>query len=494
MRLADLRSNGLLAWILPIALAIYLIATQDAGYSGLPYWLCLAAPAVAVLAPWLIVAALPQGRPDEAAGQPARIVLATAGLVAIAALVAAMALRPVSFAGIDKTAGAIVGLGGLVSIGLGVAAGRKYRGGPTPTHVLLTLALITMVAADLQIVGHGVLRDLGVYLRTGHSFLDGQPVYAMTTSAQYSSDSSMYPFVYPPPSVPLFGVLAALPVSIVRRVWVVLLLGVSLAAIRMLGVRWRWVAVLLLWPPFVQGIAVGNVIGLTFAFFAAAPLAGSLLALPPFFKGQLGVTGLWLVRERRWRDLALAVAIGAAVLLITLPMVGIDIWRAWAKQLSGFLDLLKHDPPVMGFALSRWLSSWLATAIGVAVLVAALTRRRGDGLAALGVGSLAAAPTLYPDGVTMGLPALLRLRAPLLWLALALTSTLALQGSYWVGLGLGFAALWIPALTHARSPDPAFHPLGSEPQAWPTLVGASQPAASSAPTARPKASPKAAGG
>jgi hypothetical protein len=69
----------------------------------------------------------------------------------------------------------------------------------------------------------------------------------------------------------------------------------------------------------------------------------------------------------------------------------------------------------------------------------------------------------------MALPALLRLRAPFLWFALALTSAPGSTQGFWAAFAMGFAALWFPALTHAESLDQDHHPLGSEPQAWPGL-------------------------
>jgi hypothetical protein len=327
-----------------------------------------------------------------------------------------------------------------------------------------------MINTDLQLLAFGLLRDLSIYLRAGHAFLDGQTVYAMHTEAEIAHNSSLYPFVYPPVSIPLFAGLAALPLTVARGLWLAMCLGVSVVGLRAIGVRWRWLPIVLAWPPFVQGIYIGNSIVPAFAFFAVAPMIGALLVVPPIFKSQLGVTGLWLLIERRWRDLALAVGLGLALILVTLPLVGLASWGDWARQLSDFTKLLQEHPAIEGASLAYFLPAVLAGLIGVAAVLVSLTRRRSDGLAALGVASVAASPTLYLDGLTMALPAILRLRAPLLWLAFALGSTLAFQQGFWVAVGLGFAALWFPVLTHAQAPDPAYHPLGSLTRAWPVLA------------------------
>jgi hypothetical protein len=459
----------LLAWSLPAILVVYLVATEGKGYLGLPYWLCLGAPTIALFGPWLIFAVARGDDRNGPAHGAGRAFVAISSTVCVAAIGLAIGLRLIHVETIRTVIlVAFVAVGsGLV--GAGAFSGWKCRTGPRPVQVLLVLALATMVNADLQTVAHALLKDFGIYLRAGHNFLDGHPVYVMGSVTDYLRDPTLYPFVYPPPAIPFFAGLAALPAVVAKALWIGLCLGVSVAAIRIIGVRWRWLPVVLLWTPFVQGIYVGNVAVLAFAFFAMAPAVGALLAIPPVFKLQLGVPGLWLVRERRWRDLALAIALGLAMILVTLPFVGLDSWHVWLAQLSDFSNQVQQNRGMMGISLTFWLGSLLAGAIGVAAVVAALTRRSGDGLSALGVASIAVSPTLYALGATMALPALLRLRAPFLWFALALTSAPGSTQGFWAAFAMGFAALWFPALTHAESLDQDHHPLGSEPQAWPGL-------------------------
>ena len=476
----NLRMNDLaawrarfLAWTLPAILVVYLVATERNGYLGLPYWFCLGAPTIALFGPWLILA-VAHGRdgngPAHAARRELVAISATIGLAAIGLAIEYRLVHLETIRTVLLVAFVAVS-SGLVAVG--AFAGWKCRTGPRPVQVLLVLALATMVNADLQTVAHALLKDFGIYLRAGHNFLDGHPVYVMGSVTDYLRDPTLYPFVYPPPAIPFFAGLAALPAVVAKALWIGLCLGVSVAAIRIIGVRWRWLPVVLLWTPFVQGIYIGNVAVLAFAFFAMAPAVGALLAIPPVFKLQLGVPGLWLVRERRWRDLALAIALGLGLILVTLPFVGLNSWHVWFVQLSDFSNQVQQTRGMMGISLTFWLGSLLAGAIGVAVVVAALTRRSGDGLSALGVASIAVSPTLYALGATMALPALLRLRAPFLWFALALTSAPGSTQGFWVAFAMGFAALWFPALTHAEALDQDHHPLGSELQAWPRLQAGS---------------------
>jgi len=460
-------STRWLAWSLPLILVVYLVATQGNGYLDLPYWFCLGAPATALFGPWLIFAAV---RGDARCGPTPRVARGLVGVSSsfgLAAIGLAIGLRLIHLETIRTVILVAFVAVGVALAGVGAVAGWRSRAGPRPVQVLLMLALATMVDADLRTIAYAFLKDFGIYLRAGHNFLDGHAVYVMGTTAGYLRDPTLYPFVYPPAAIPVFAGLAALPVAVAKALWLAMCLGVSVAAVRIIGVRWRWLPVILLWTPFIQGLYVGNAAVPAFALFAAAPALGALLALPPVFKVQLGIPGLWLVRERRWRDLALAVAIGLALIVATLPFVGLSSWSAWLRQLADFSNQVHANPGMMGLSLTFWLGPLVAGAVGVAVVVAALTRRRGDGLAALGVASLAVSPTLYAEGATMALPALLRLRAPYLWFALALTSTLGSTAGYWVGLAIGFAALWFPALRHAEALDQLHHPLGLEPQAWP---------------------------
>jgi hypothetical protein len=459
------------AWAVPLILIAWMLATQGNGYLELPYWLSFGAPVIGFLGPWLAVSAWTARAEGGRTATESRVHV-SAALAAVALMAFMVAAVPLGLAGhsfIHASAKVAIVCGAVALGAAGAVFGRRTRRAPTAIEALIVLAVAAMVEADVRMLAYGALRDFGLYLRTGHAFLDGSPVYTISSAADYLRDNTLLPFVYPPPTIALFAALAAIPAAAAKAVWLALCVGASLAGLRLLGVRWRWIPVLLAWPPFVQGIYVGNAVIPTFLFFAAAPLAGWLLAFGPVFKIQLGLPGLWLIRERRWRDLAIAVAVGLALILVTLPLVGPDSWREWPRQLADFSNLTQQESSLMGYSLQRWLGPVVMFGLGTAVVLVALTRRSGDSLAGLGVASLVASPTMYTHGAVMGLPALLRLRAPLLWFSLAMTSTIVFQQGYWVALGLGFAALLVPGLTHERNQDPNHHPLGELPRPWPSL-------------------------
>jgi hypothetical protein len=470
--LPRIRPDRAVGWVVPLVLVVWLLATQGNGYLSFPYWLSFGAPVAAFLGPWVAVSAWTA---RSAAARPAVEARAhvAAGLAAIVVMAFLAAAVPLGLAGHSyiHAAAKVAIVGAVVSLAVaGVVVAWRIRRTPTAVEVLIVLAVAAMVEADVRMIAYGALRDFGLYLRAGHAALDGNAVYTISSAVDYTRDNTLFPFVYPPPTIPLFEALAAIPVVAARALWLALCAGASIAGLRVLGVRWRWVPVLLAWPPFVQGIYVGNAVIPTFLFFVAAPLAGWLLAFGPVFKIQLGVPGLWLVRERRWRDLAIAFAIGVALILVTLPLVGLDSWRQWVQQLADVSSLTQRDPDIMGYSLHRWLGAGTAYGLAAAAVLVSLSRRRGDSLAGLGVASLVASPTMYAHGAIMGLPALLRLRAPLLWFALAMTSTVVWQQGYWIALGLGFVALVVPRLTHEHHPDSRHHPIGELARPWPSLA------------------------
>ena len=77
------------------------------------------------------------------------------------------------------------------------------------------------------------------------------------------------------------------------------------SAFWLLGVRGRWLLVLIAWPATAVGLAVGNVASFTFLLYVLGFRLGAALVLSGIFKVQSIIPGLWLIRERRWRELAL---------------------------------------------------------------------------------------------------------------------------------------------------------------------------------------------
>ncbi|MGH2464057.1 MAG: hypothetical protein ACRDGI_01205, partial [Candidatus Limnocylindrales bacterium] len=219
------------------------------------------------------------------------------------------------------------------------------------------------------------------------------------------------------------------------------------------------------------GLYVGNVALPLFVLFAAGPLLGSSLIVGALLKPQSAIAGLWLVRERQWQAIGLALAVLAGLVLATLPMTGFEPWRAWLDGLGWFSRSQPLVPRTFyGLALAEYVPGALAIGAAVAALAAGLLVGGRPGLARLGVASVVASPSLYAHGFTIALPALLELRALAFWAAIAITSV-AGGLSWFAALGLVGASWFLPIL---RRPDhdrggteDELHPLGTVAEPWP---------------------------
>jgi len=370
------------------------------------------------------------------------------------------------------------------ALALWLATGRRL----TP---LATIALGSVVAMLLTDVSYGAtqaLRDLHLYVRAGEHFLTGQPVYLLGLFTERPTDLANYPFLYPPLTLPVFAALARMPAQLSDAGWLLGSLAAVLATLRLFGFPWRWCLLLLAWPPIFQGLQVGNVAVLLGLLFALGPRLGAGLVVGGVFKIYSAIAALWLVREGRWTQLALGVAIVAVTAALTLPLVGIALWPAWLRG----LELFRQSQPILadylyGFGLWRYAPPAVAFVVAAVVVVAALMARGREGLARLGLATAIASPSLYSHGLIVGLPAFLLLRARWLWTVLAITSV-APGIAWWLAIGLAVAGWWLRALRRdalvagtarareAVDPDElVFHPLplGSGP--WPA-AGPGQPA------------------
>lgn len=342
------------------------------------------------------------------------------------------------------------------------------RGRVEPVVVLAAMAIVASLLFDATFFAGTAFRDLGIYLRAGLQFRLDQPIYLTGVVSALPTDPTAYPYLYPPPTLPFAAVLSLLPGPIVTVGWELGLLAATLAGLRLIGLGWRWSIVLLAWPPFAQGLYVGNIALPLFLIFAAGPWFGRGLVAGALLKPQGAIAGLWLVRERRWRELLVGGAMLAGLLIVTLPLTGVDRWAAWLEGLSWFSRSQPLVPRTFyGLALAEYVPGVVAVAAAALVLVLALLGRGRPGLGRLGVATVVASPSLYAHGFSVALPALLELRAPLLWTAIALTSVSG--GLSWFGaIAIVVAGWFVPILRRPGPADP-LHPLAGAASPWPAL-------------------------
>ncbi len=361
------------------------------------------------------------------------------------------------------------------ALGIAVAAGliagsvlarifRPSRPWLRPVEAAAVLALAAMVLTDLTMT-YQPLRDFGIYLKAGQHFVAGTPVYLQTPMTERPADLTNYPFLYPPMTLPIFAFFSWLPMPVAQATWVIGSLALGLAALRVFGLPWRWLAAAILWPPLFQGLWVGNVAVPALALFALAPLLGEGLVVGAIFKSYTGLAALWLVQRRLWRQLGIGLVIVAVLAVGTLPLTGIGAWQAWVEGLRLYQTSQQNVPVLYGFGLPKFVPVWVFVALAVAAVLVALRASGRQALARLGTATIVASPSLWGHGLLMAIPSLLSLRSPWLWLAIGVTS--APDGLQWWWAVVLIAASWFaPAMRRdaeprhdARDPEAAVEPL-----------------------------------
>ncbi len=335
---------------------------------------------------------------------------------------------------------------------------RVRRGRWDALDVVAACTAVGAVLTDLVQFNGQLLRDLGIYLRAGENFAAGAPVYLTTLLTEAPVDKTTYPFLYPPPTLPVVALLAALPRSLVEAGWLVGSAAAAVVGLRLVGLRPRWALAALLWPPFFQGLYVGNVAVPAFALFAAAPWVGAGLVLAAIFKPYSGLAALWLVRERHLRPIAIGVIVLVGLAVLSLPLVGVDAWTAWIEGLGFYARSQPGLQALVAMGLGAWFPAPVPLAAAAAVVAWAWLGRGRDGLARFGVATVVASPSLFSHGFLVALPAVLALRPLVLWLALGITSVAPGLG-WWLAVVLVVAASGLPPLRR---------PTGGP---WPTAPG-----------------------
>jgi hypothetical protein len=363
-------------------------------------------------------------------------------------------------------------------IGLGIAvllARRRLR----PTDLMAIEVLVISAMRDYGLRGDA-LRDLHLYLRAGAEWLaHGQP-YTLEAITHYPPHGDQLPFLYPPPLLPVFGLLSTLPGWLSDGIWFVGCVAAVVVSLRLIGLSWRWCLAAVVWTPIEQGLQVGNIVIPSLLLLALAPRLRSGLCVGPLFKPQNGVVALWLVRERQWRSLAIGIGAVVAVVAVTLPFTGLAAWNDWIRGLAAYQNSQAYLPGLYGIGLGRYLPMWAFAGIALVVVVAALAARGRDGLARLGLASVVASPSLWNHGFVFAIPAFLKLRADLFWLVAGVMCVGSWPGPQIV-LAIGVAS-WFVGPLRRRTDQPAgreagpvatrddLHPLGRAAEPWPRTI------------------------
>ena len=347
----------------------------------------------------------------------------------------------------------------LAAAAVGVARFRPASPRLRPVEAIAIAAVMLMVMTD--VTGRGqFLRDLGIYLKAGHHFLDGAPVYLREPMTVQPLDRTDYPFLYPPLTLPLFALLALMPVPIAQAIWLAFSLCLVVAALRRFGVPWRWAVLAPLWPPLFGGLWVGNVSVPALLLFAVGPWIGASLVLAGAFKSYTGLAALWLVRERRWRAIAVGLAGLVLIAAVTLPLTGAAAWSDWLRGLELYQESQSRVPALYGFGLGLYVPFAVYAVLAAAAVLAALRARGRESLARFGVATVVASPSLFEHGLLVSIPSLMSLRPAWMW---AVLGWMALpQGlTWWLGIAVIAASWLLPGTRGEHQPWPDAPELGS---------------------------------
>ena len=367
---------------------------------------------------------------------------------------------PFWLAWIVATAIAAAAAAFLASTGIG-GTDRKSRLA-RPEVVLLAGIVASWVLYDLLFWQQpNNLYDLNVYLGSAARWLDGGHPYMTAAVSSWPSGPRNDFFLYPPPLLPVFGLLSRLPDAPVALGFTAAMVACAYKAYRCLGLSRAYSLALLTFPPVMIGFESGNIASLTFLLFAAAVKSGGTLVVDGLFKVQAGVPALWLIRQRRWRGVLAGIVAVLAVALVTLPIVGLDSWRAWWDGLGYRAASQATVPALYGFSYAKLLPGEVYSVLCVAFLGLALLFRGRPGLAALGLVSIFASPALWPHGFVFALPAVLMLESgAAVWMILG-------AGAFGPNMWLLFMAGWVAVLGARRMPTGRLHPLVGRDGPWP---------------------------
>ena len=348
------------------------------------------------------------------------------------------------------------------------AVARSVFGQASPANRQLTRGLAALLVFVIVVSLPSFLTwvpgaDLEIPLRAASRWsAGGQPYVASAFSLTSGPD---LPYLYPPWLLPYLVPIASLQRTLVVVLWLALVAVVATWTCRRFSVPWLAVPLVLLWPPFLEGLVTGNVQVIQLAAFAAlffvpgrrwelrprsvtiAEGAKIVILRRDMLDGILaaGVGALkytqllplaWIVRPRPRAGI-----IGGAVLVVVavaaLPFTGIGLYRDWLDQLGRAAD---PSWAPAGGPLAFLVGRPLATAAAIVAVVGMFFVRGRDAGAWVGIALLVAAPSIHGYGMLFLLPTLLVLRRDL---ALCLAILIARYNIYawWIAIALAAVSL-----------------------------------------------------
>lgn len=245
--------------------------------------------------------------------------------------------------------------------------------------------------------------DLAYWI-AGHRLATGQPIYAPPEIA-----FEPFAFHYPPA---VAQVLAPITVVLPALAFAAIYRGLMLLALWDLAGRTMLkMLALIAFIPVAVALRIENV-----ELFMAVGIVVGLRRWPWLFsigalvKVSPGLGIVYLALQRRWRDVAVSVILGAAIVAVSFALAP-ELWRAWLDAITGRADIVGNSlvpvpysvRAITGFALAV-VAGLLGRRPGELLLVVAITIAN-PGLSLQGFAVLAAALPIWlagPDGIGGG--------------------------------------------------------------------------------------------
>jgi alpha-1,2-mannosyltransferase len=257
-----------------------------------------------------------------------------------------------------------------------------------PPIAIATFAIVVGAVLWAAAVAGTFAFDFLAYHQAGQRVIAGERLY--DPSVQQTGGFGL--FYYPPPFVLPILPFALLPGDVASVIWVALLVAAFFAAVCLMPVatRVKWLVVLLgglSWPvayTFKLG-QVGPLLMLLFAigwrWLDAPGRLGASAATGALIKLQPGLVLVWAALTRRWRAVAVGLAVVVVACLVATLVVGVGAWSDYVALIRQVSDPIttphNFTPGAVAYqagassAVGAWIQLTVAVLVVGAVIVAA---------------------------------------------------------------------------------------------------------------------------
>lgn len=247
--------------------------------------------------------------------------------------------------------------------------------------ILPGLAIAGAVFVVFQVIGAASGQPFAAYDVHSYWLAGGSDhPYANTIASGFDDSVNLYKYRYPPPLAQLFVPLSRLAFPLVAGLWIGMLYAVVLV------LSGRWAPLVLLFPPTLAELYLGNVnllIALAIVVGFRWPAAWAVVLLT---KITPGIGLVWFGVRREWRNLL--VALGATAAVAGVSFVLAPTWWAEFRDAMTVQAGAALDVPPAAIQISLPIRLVLAA---VVVAFAARTNRAW----LVPVGATIAAPALW---------------------------------------------------------------------------------------------------